>query len=770
MKTESPLSDSPATHAESAAPASFDTFGLDPRIARALSDLGFENATPIQQKAIAPLLAGADVIGRARTGTGKTAAFGLPLVQRLAPPEGGGRAPAAGVKALVLAPTRELALQVSEALQSFAKYLNLRVATLYGGASYAPQLRALKDGAAIVVGTPGRLIDHLERGTLDLSRVEMVVLDEADEMLRMGFIDDVEMLVGATPPERQVALFSATMPDAIRRVADSYLKKPVLVQDESGPTSVAAISQQWIYVPQRFKGEALLRLLRGEPRGTTLVFARTRAGAGEAADALGRHGFQVEALHGDMSQSARERVLELFRARRLDVVVATDVAARGIDIDHITHVINFDLPENGEVYTHRIGRTGRAGRTGTAITLVTPSQIYGWRAMMRSIRAQVEEIQLPTDLAIVRRQQAALKDDLARAGASSRAAVAETWADAILGAAGWSERQLAVYALTLLADERGAVLEADPSDEPETWGQPQVKKKAPVERAPRGQGAREGYREGPPPARAETRAPRRERDERPEPRHEAPERAAPRRESPEQGAPRRDMTRLTTQEAPAPASERPSRARSAPVSAATPTSSEAPPRAEKPVRPERPARDERPAPAPRQAKAAAAPPTPAVAAPAKGRRKSADEVEVTFPAGKQQGVEPADIFGALTHEAGLTRDDIGRIAIHERVSVVRLPARVAAAVCDRYDALHVRGKKVPVIGPPPSVIVEKAGGPKGKARAGGDKGGPAKGSAPAGARGMKAYDPPASRKTARPKPARAGGDGTAPPVRKRKDG
>ncbi len=764
MKTESPPSDSPATHAESAAPASFDTFGLDPRIARALADLGFATATPIQQKAIAPLLSGADVIGRARTGTGKTAAFGLPLVQRLAPPEGGGRAPSAGVRALVLAPTRELALQVSEALQSFAKYLNLRVATLYGGASYAPQLRALKDGAAIVVGTPGRLIDHLERGTLDLSRVEVVVLDEADEMLRMGFIDDVETLVGATPSDRQVALFSATMPDAIRRVADSYLKKPVLVQDESGPTSVAAISQQWIYVPQRFKGEALLRLLRGEPRGTTLVFARTRAGAGEAADALGRHGFQVEALHGDMSQNARERVLELFRARRLDVVVATDVAARGIDIDHITHVINFDLPENGEVYTHRIGRTGRAGRSGTAITLVTPSQIYGWRAMMRSIRSQVEEIQLPTDLAIARRQQAALREDLARAASTSRSAVAEGWADAIMGAAGWTERQLATYALTLLADDRGAVLEADPSDEPETWGQPQVKKKAPAERPPRG-AAPGGER----PPRPEAREPRREAPVR---EAAAAREAAPRRDAPHREArPERAAKPAERPERAAKPAERPERAAKPaerPERAAKPA--ERPERAAKPA--ERPERAAKPRaaepqlaaePPRRQKPVPSAPPVPAVAAPARGRRKSADEVEVTFPAGKQQGVEPADIFGALTHEAGLTRDDIGRIAIHERVSVVRLPAPVAAAVCDRYDALHLRGKKVPVIGPPPGVLVEKSSRPKGRTRAGDEKAG--------AARGMKAYDPPASRKPgARPKPARAGGDGTEPPIRKRKDG
>ena len=712
-------SDQSPTEQEAASPAGFEQFGLDPRILRAVADLGFTTPTPIQQKAIEHLVQGADVVGRARTGTGKTAAFGLPLVQRLATPDGA-RPVYNGVRALVMAPTRELALQVSEAIQTFAKHLNLRVATLYGGASYQPQLRALRDGAAIVVGTPGRLIDHLDRGTLDLGGVEMVVLDEADEMLRMGFIDDVEKLVGATPNSRQVALFSATMPPQIRRVADRYLKSPVLVQDDSGPMSVAAINQQWIYAPQRFKGEALLRLLHGEPRGTTLIFSRTRAGCAEAADALGRAGFQTEALHGDMSQSARERVLELFRAKRLDVVVATDVAARGIDIEHITHVINFDLPENGETYTHRIGRTGRAGRTGTAITIITPSQIYSWRSMMRHIRAEVEEIQLPTDYSIAMRQLESLTNDFARVAPMPRAGVAWKWVQKMMDSRGWTEGQVAAYAVAVLAGERGANLEDDPSDEPETWGQPNMKKKrAPVERQA--------------PASSEPAAPRAPRAPRAEFVKVSPpvQSSPPPRQAPaprvskkaEADYPVDDVSvqrevpvkkKKTIRDDVELAPRMPCGDKVAPAKAAAPVATAKPVRAAAaaPAKPT-PAHtqdDERapvkPTKAPKAPRAAA---PSAEEPPARPRRKTSDEVEVTLPVGKQQGVEPSDVFGAFANEAGLSRDDIGRISIHERVSVIRLAGPIAATICERFPALHVQGKKVPLIGPPPSVLAKKTG-------------------------------------------------------------
>ena len=446
---------------ESPAANLFEGFGLDARVLATVSELGFLEPTAIQAAAIPPLMQGRDVVARARTGTGKTAAFGLPLLEKV---KNGER----GVRVLVMTPTRELALQVTEALRSFATKLQVEMITVYGGAPYGAQLRALRSGVPVVVGTPGRMIDLLERGALDLSTVELVVLDEADEMLRMGFIDDVEKLLAAMPAKRQVGLFSATMPTAIRRVAEVYLKQPVNVEDASGGPSVAAIAQKYVTVPQRMKGEALLRLLRGEPRGTTIVFARTRAACGEAAEALSLAGFDVEALHGDMGQPQRERVVDLLRAKRLDMVVATDIAARGIDIDHITHVINFDLPTGHEVYTHRIGRTGRAGRTGIAISLVTPAEVRGFTQACQRSGAKLEEMYLPSDADIVARQRGMLGGELATALEAPEAAVAREWLAALTSET-TSIEDLAAAALTLLAQERGLNLEATPSKMLPAW-------------------------------------------------------------------------------------------------------------------------------------------------------------------------------------------------------------------------------------------------------------------------------------------------------------
>ncbi|HJL49182.1 MAG TPA: DEAD/DEAH box helicase, partial [Polyangiaceae bacterium LLY-WYZ-15_(1-7)] len=349
----------------------FDAFGFDPRIVHALGAIGFDAPTPIQAEAMPPLLEGRDVIGRARTGSGKTAAFGLPLLQRVVATA---RPDSDGVRALVLTPTRELALQVTKALRSFAEGLPIEMVTVYGGAAYGPQLKALRRGVPIVVGTPGRVLDHVERGTLDLSALELLVLDEADEMLRMGFFEDVERVFERAPDSRQVALFSATMPPPIQAVAENRLPDPIEVQVEDSALSVDHIEQRGILVPERHKLDALERLLAAEPLTGAIVFCRTRAGCAETADALAKRGLSVDALHGDLNQAARERVLMRFRAGRLQVVVATDVAARGIDVDTVSHVITYDLPPAPEEYVHRIGRTGRAGRDGVAISLVTPRE------------------------------------------------------------------------------------------------------------------------------------------------------------------------------------------------------------------------------------------------------------------------------------------------------------------------------------------------------------------------------------------------------------
>ena len=446
---------------------SFSDLDLDPRILTTLSELGFENPTPIQAQAIPPLLAGKDVVARARTGSGKTAAFGLPLLERL---KDGKKGP----RALIMAPTRELALQVTEAIGSFATHLKVPMVTVYGGAPYRPQLVALNRGVPLVVGTPGRLIDHLDRGSLDLSNVEMVVLDEADEMLRMGFIEDVEKLLGATPAGRQIALFSATMPPPIRRVADKYLVDPVtIVADMARGTTVDHVRQRIVVVPQHVKGRALIRYLEGEERGATLVFSRTRAGCGEIAETLADAGIEADALHGDLAQRDRERVLGRLRSGRIGVVVATDVAARGIDVEHITHVVNLDLPDNPESYTHRIGRTGRAGREGTALTLITPRERGRAEFFRRTLGATFEDYYLPSDAAIAKRDRAALVASLDGAGETAASWVAH------LVEEGRDLAGIAAAALELLAKARSVSLETDLSDELPAWARPPQRRDRP---------------------------------------------------------------------------------------------------------------------------------------------------------------------------------------------------------------------------------------------------------------------------------------------------
>ena len=383
----------------------FAELGLDARLCAAVDRLGFTTATPIQVRAIPALLSGRDVVGRARTGSGKTAAFGLPLLERLDP-----KAPSP--QALILAPTRELALQVSEALRGFAENLRVRITTVYGGAPFGPQFRELKEGADVVVGTPGRILDHLDRGTLVLDGLRLLVLDEADEMLRMGFIDDVERILAATPTTRQVALFSATMPPPIRRIAHSHLRDPLEIQVESEAMAVDHIEQRFVCVPERHKADALARILALEEAEGSLVFSRTRVGCAGVADVLAESGPSVDALHGDLPQAARERVLMRLRAKRIDVLVATDVAARGIDVDHLGLVVNYDLPADLESYVHRIGRTGRAGRDGKAISLVTPTEMHRLKAFERRLGVEIAEMRPPSEADIARARWARLRRDV----------------------------------------------------------------------------------------------------------------------------------------------------------------------------------------------------------------------------------------------------------------------------------------------------------------------------------------------------------------------
>jgi len=383
--------ETPATTESTDIPSTkFTDLGLPESLLKALSDVGYETPSPIQAATIPPLLQGRDVLGQAQTGTGKTAAFALPVLAQIDSKQ-------FKPQALVLAPTRELAIQVAEAFQKYAVNMpGFHVLPIYGGQSYYPQLQALKRGVHVVVGTPGRVIDHLDRGTLDLSELRCLVLDEADEMLRMGFIDDVENVLKKTPETRQVALFSATMPAPIKRIAQTYLKDPVEVAIKAKTTTAANIRQRYWSVSGVHKLDAITRIIEAEPFDAMIVFARTKLGTEELAEKLSARGVSAAAINGDVQQAQREKTVQNLKDGKIDVLVATDVAARGLDVERISHVLNYDIPYDTESYVHRIGRTGRAGRKGEAILFVTPRERGMLRAIERATRQPIEPMELPS--------------------------------------------------------------------------------------------------------------------------------------------------------------------------------------------------------------------------------------------------------------------------------------------------------------------------------------------------------------------------------------
>ncbi|MBL6749297.1 MAG: DEAD/DEAH box helicase [Nevskia sp.] len=392
----------------------FRDFELAPAVLDALEAIGYESPSPIQARTIPLLLAGRDVVGQAQTGTGKTAAFALPILSRL---DLDRMAP----QALVLAPTRELAIQVAEAFRKYAGRLpGFHVLPIYGGQSFEPQLKGLRRGVHVVVGTPGRVVDLVRRGALKLDAIAHVVLDEADEMLRMGFIDDVEWVLQQVPPERRIALFSATMPSAIRRVAQTYLRDPAEVTIKSKTTTGANIRQRYWMVGGMHKLDALTRFLEVEPFDAMLVFVRTKAATAELAERLEARGFAAEALNGDLQQAQRERIVVRLKDGGLDIVVATDVAARGLDVERISHVVNYDIPTDTESYVHRVGRTGRAGRSGEAILFVAPRERHLLKAIERATRQPIEEILPPSAEAINARRVERFKQSVAQAMAQGQ--------------------------------------------------------------------------------------------------------------------------------------------------------------------------------------------------------------------------------------------------------------------------------------------------------------------------------------------------------------
>ncbi len=368
----------------------FESFNLNKHLLKSLKDLGYETPTPIQSLIIPHVLAGRDVMGQAQTGTGKTAAFALPLLERIDLKK-------LSVQVLVLTPTRELTIQVAEAFQSYASHLKgFHVLPVYGGQDYDVQLRPLKRGVHVVVGTPGRIMDHLRRGTLKLSDLACLVLDEADEMLRMGFIDDVEWILEHTPPKRQIALFSATIPAAIRRIAKKHLSKPLQITTKVRTSTADTIRHRYWMVSGLHKLDALTRILESEPFDGIIVFVRTRSTTAELSERLLARGYAAAPLCGDITQRTRERTIEQLKSGKLDILVATDVAARGLDVDRISHVINYDIPYDTESYVHRVGRTGRAGRKGDAILFVAPRERNMLSAIEKATRQKIDIMQLPS--------------------------------------------------------------------------------------------------------------------------------------------------------------------------------------------------------------------------------------------------------------------------------------------------------------------------------------------------------------------------------------
>jgi ATP-dependent RNA helicase DeaD len=387
----------------------FSSLNLSAAVLKVMKEVGYETPSPIQAATIPLLLANRDVLGQAQTGTGKTAAFALPILSNIDIKQ---HAP----QALVLAPTRELAIQVAEAFQKYATHIkDFHVMPIYGGQSYGVQLSGLRRGVHVVVGTPGRVIDHLEKGSLDLSKLKTLVLDEADEMLRMGFIDDVEQILQKTPPTRQTALFSATMPSAIKRIAKTYLRDPAEVTVAAKTGTADNIRQRYWMVSGMQKLEALTRILEAEPFDGMIIFARTKLGTEELATKLQARGFAATAINGDMQQAQRERTIEQLKNGKIDILVATDVAARGLDVERISHVINYDVPSDPESYTHRIGRTGRAGRSGEAILFITPREQGLLKAIERATRQPVSPLTLPTIKAVNDVRIAKFKDTIGEA-------------------------------------------------------------------------------------------------------------------------------------------------------------------------------------------------------------------------------------------------------------------------------------------------------------------------------------------------------------------
>ena len=647
----------------------FEALGLCAELVAELNSLGYEEPTPIQASAIPPFLAGKDLLGQAATGTGKTAAFALPLIHRVASIKPAPHKPLV----LVLVPTRELAVQVSEAFHRYGRSLRLSVAPIYGGQDFYRQTVALKRGTHVVIATPGRVLDHMRRGTIDFSDLKSVVLDEADEMLDMGFADDLELILEATPEVRQTALFSATLPPRIAGIAERHLSDPTRVlipRDASKKGSVPKVRQTAYVVPRAHKVTALGRVLDLESPTLALIFCRTRIEVDELAERMVGRGYRVEAMHGGMTQNIRDRVIKKARANALDLLIATDVAARGLDIEHVSHVVNFDVPSSPESYVHRIGRTGRAGREGVAITLVESREYRLMRNIESLTRTKIEVATVPSPMDVKARRldltKNALRDAIAAGELSAYRAVVESLGLEL------DIMDVAAAAVRLAHEaSQGSASQEDDVHIPTPYG------------APRPSGTAIS-------ARREEPAPRSEQSLRAPSASRVASRGAPREETPS----REPLDRPQHHAFPTAGAQgvgfapKPEPKFVPPPSTAKPSAKSA----TKPVPAASVAPRIEPKSKAREVEAPKRQPSPSGA---RGRNEH-DLVRVYIGAGKKLGVRAADLVGAIANEARVNARGIGDIEIADGFSLVELPARDADRVVEALRGATLRGKKVTV--------------------------------------------------------------------------
>ncbi|TDR38752.1 ATP-dependent RNA helicase CsdA [Tahibacter aquaticus] len=673
----------------------FRELNLPAAVLKALDEVGYESPSPIQAATIPPLLEGRDVLGQAQTGTGKTAAFALPILAKIDPAK---HYP----QALVLCPTRELAIQVAEAFQKYAAHLpGFQILPIYGGQGYGPQLQALRRGVQVVVGTPGRVIDHLNRGTLDISKLACLVLDEADEMLRMGFVDDVEAVLLKTPPTRQIALFSATMPAPIRRIAQTHLKDPVEVTIKAKTTTATNIRQRYWAVSGLHKLEALTRILEAEPFDAMIIFARTKAATEELAEKLAARGLAAAAINGDIQQQQRERTIQRLKDGQIDILVATDVAARGLDVERISHVLNFDIPYDTEAYVHRIGRTGRAGRSGDAILFVAPRERGMLRAIERATRQPIEQMQLPTVEAVNDQRISRFKQRITDTRAAGGLELFQQLIEQYETEHDVPAVEIAAALARLAQGDSPLLLEPEKKferNEREKWNE------RPAREA--GSDSRYGQRtdrrdrdgsnaSGPRPRypNADT-APRssavRNEHATPRPAYPRNEHATPRHEH---ATPRHETPRSEHTATPAPRTEQAAPPAVPPTEHAA-ARHDAPrhdtPRGEPGSEPAH--RIERlDQPAPRDSAASASERSPRKD---KARRQEQGMETFRIEVGHSHGVKPANIVGAIANEAGLDSANIGRIDIRDDHSLIDLPEGMPGDVFKHLKKVWVSGQQL----------------------------------------------------------------------------